>query len=171
MKKNKVVILFVVAILIIVGIDVGLFFRANQINHNKEENPEDGIIELDKRVECHKEGNLDSEIGIKYRMEEDYNFYVAKNQELVPDNYISKLTFNNLEDLKTYYNYLVDVVKIPVLANFMLEQDEENLTISYSRGIIQGGYESFSEEYLEDLKNHEYTCKVIELSFNLTENE
>lgn len=170
-KKNTVLFILLIIILFVLIIDFCLFFQNKKINqHNEQQtNSEDAIIELEKRVSCHNENHefINDEVDIKYQVMDDYTFYVDKNNTMIPDHYITLLTFDNLKDLNIYYDYAINKLNLIYSPNYKLEKKDENFTISYSRSIIQGGYEYFEDEYLEILKKIGYTCEVENLGFSL----
>lgn len=168
-KKSIVVFLLIVAIIFIISIDIYLVYQTNKTSENEEDKnnaipAKDLSNESEKRVLCYKEQNevKNENIRIKYSVTEEYAFYVTKGKEMMPDGYITVLTFDSLEDLNVYYDYAVNVLKLTAFPDFILTKSENNLTLSYYRNIIQGGYTYYETEYQELLKEKGYTCEETE---------
>ena len=156
MKKNKIIIIIVVAIVLFISIDVFLVFYNKKQTEQPNEEPK-----IVKRISCFKEENKEAiENGISYRSEEEYAFFIASDNKITPDVYNINLFFNTLEDLNAFYTYSIDTLG---LNPSNLSKNEQELNLLYSRMTLQGGYEYYEEKVLEDLTNVGYSCNETEL--------
>lgn len=156
MKKNKIIIMIVLAIVLFISIDVFLVFSNKK--QTEKTNEEQKIV---KRISCFKEENQTAIVnGISYKSAEEYAFFIASNNKITPDVYNIKLFFTTLEDLNAFYTYAVDTLK---LNPSYLSKNEQDLSLLYSRITLQGEYEYYEEKVLEDLQNVGYSCNETEL--------
>ncbi len=165
MKHNKILFVLILIIVFVLIIDAYLFYRTKiipqdkniQNNSNAVESFESEKVDAKQRIICRKQVDefINNEINIKYKFEEEFTFYVKKNDEIIPDGYFVVTTFNNLKDWKTYDNYL-DNINAKVSS-----KDEKMLTMSYYSVSTQDGYKYYDAEYLKYLNENGYICEEI----------
>lgn len=175
MTNKKIMILLPISlILIIVGIVLGV------VNPNNTDSPPikptnsptptatpdapqdtESLESVSIKYDCHmqKKEYIEESNNIKYNCTNSYSFFVTNKNKIQSAGYNLLYQFATLEDMNTYYEYLL---KNSAMTNGLIK-DEATLTINYMNLMVVGGYTNFDNDYLDFLNNHGYICEKTDL--------
>ncbi len=125
-------------------------------------------IRLVKNVECYQKNIQNknyAELNVNYSVIKDYySFYVSDKNSLIPNNWTIDMRFNTVDNLNTYYDYLINVLQEPEEKYL---KDEKNNIITYiEQERLQMGEQNFltyEQEYKDYLNSIGYSCTEIKI--------
>ena len=163
MKNKKLIIMLIVAIFLVLIMDLLFLFIRFKQNQNNENS-----MEMIQRFSCYKEESnyVNPDNGISLKGNESYSFYVMKDKSLKADISRTNMTFNNLDDLNTYHDYLINVYNYTINDHNYFEIDDKSLTLSYFHNGFYGSNQSNLEEYLNWLSQNNYVCTETEIELD-----
>lgn len=160
MKKNKLIIGILIAIVIVVTFDVTLIFSTKKKNENSKE-PEMETKEAThaNKYFCIKQEQTSTMTnGNQFKFIEQYEFMVI-DDKINKGNYKDTISLENEEN----YNYFINNYIDENNTYFTIEYDKENKKINYYKNMIFNPEENqvltFSENYLEYLETLGYKCE------------
>ena len=169
MKKNKIIGFFFVLIGILLLV-LGIVYS---LSHSKKvddlEPSNSDVVEVDEEKDkiyyCDTgKSTTDMQLGGKtYPVSYNsiYSFSVDSSLKISPIEYTSNITFQNIDDLNSYYSYMVNESNL-LTPHTIFDKDESKLFIKYSyeNFYLYGGIENFDDSYIPFLEESNFHCQL-----------